>query len=272
MRPAILALAASLAVPLPAAAWQDGFFHTRPAEPGPEAPLALSAVLIGPRAWAEAEGPDLPPFRDAGAELPLPGRLLVAASAEWREDRERGEARFSALQGAISLALGGEALRAGLRVEYEERDPALEYAVDVADWDLAGGAVDEGPGRRRALKTRLALACEPASLDLALNVMAETDLALGTTRLGFSAGALWAVLSGSAPEGGGKAALAVGLEAHGLLGDLSAPALSGPDAALHLGPVVLLRPAVGLAVRAQLAADLARPGASGVRLVVAREI
>lgn len=272
MRTAVLALAASLAVPLPAAAWQDGFFHTRSAEPGPEAPLDLSAVLSGPRAWAEAEGPELRPFRDARAELSLPGHLLLAASAGWQKDRERGETRFSVLQGAISLALGGEALRAGLRVEYEERDPALEYAVDVADWDLAGGAGEDAPGRRRALKTLLALACEPASLDLAVNVMAETDLALGTTRLGWSAGALWTVLPGSAPEGKGNAALAVGLEAHGLLGDLCAPALSGPGAALHLGPVVLLRPAEGLAVRGQLAADLTRPGAGGVRLVVAAEI
>jgi len=272
MRPVVLALAASLAVPLPAAAWQDGFFHTRSADPGPGAPIELSAVLVGPRAWAEGEGPELRPLRDAKAELPLPGRLLLAASAGWQEDRERGETRFSVLQGAVSLALGGEPLRAGLRVEYEERDPALEYAVDVADWDLAGGAGEDAPGRRRALKARLALACEPASLDLALNVMAETDLALGTTRLGWSAGALWTVLSGGAPDGGGKAALAVGLEAHGLLGDLSAPAFSGAGAALHIGPVVLLRPAEGLAVRAQLAADLARPGAGGVRLIVAREI
>jgi hypothetical protein len=272
MRFAVLALAAALALPVRAAAWQDGFFHTRSAGPDPGAPLALWAVLTAPRSFAEAEGPELRPFRDAAAELPLPGRLLLAASAGWQEDRERGSTRFSAFQGAFSVALGGEPLRAGLRLEYEERDPALELAVEVADWDPAREAEEGGPGRRRTLKTRLVLACEPASLDLALNVTAETDLALGTTRLGWSAGALWAVLSGGAPDGGGKAALAIGLEAHGQLGDLSAPALSGPGTALHLGPVVLLRPAEGLAVRAQVAADLARPGAGGARLVVAHDI
>jgi hypothetical protein len=271
MRPASLALAASLAVPFPCAAWQDGFFHTRSAGPGPEAPPDLSAALDAPRAFIESEGPDLRPLRDAAAAVALPGRFLLAASAGWLEDRERGESRFSVLQGSLSLGLGGESFRAGLSAEYEERDPALEYAVDVADWDLAGDAGEEGPGRRRMLKTRLVLACEPASLDLAVNVTAETDLALGATRLGWSAGALWAVPAGG-PDGGGKAVLAVGVEAHGLLGDLASPAVSGPGAELHLGPVVLLRPAEGLAVRAQVAADLARPGAGGVRLALAREI
>jgi hypothetical protein len=276
MRPRHLALAAALLTfSRPADAWQDAFFHTRAAPPAAGSEVSLERTLAGPHGYAAEGTPALGPLREGALELSIAGRMLLSWGGCWSEDLEREESRFSALRGALSLRLGGEdlLLQAALQVEYEERDPALEYAVEVADWDFAAAAPPGGPGRRRTVKARLLLSEELGPLDVAANLFAEADLRTGVAVLGYSAGALW----GLGPVGGGedaalpRAALGIGLEAHGLLGDLAAPAPGGSGAMHHLGPVLLWRPAPGWTIKAQAAVGLAN-GEAAVRLAASREV